>query len=182
MRHAALAATLLLALAVGGCGEGSSSTSAETREAQGAQGTGTAAAKGAGAASDGSAAPQSPKGASPALRAIHRQFPPPEPDPRVKGSGAAIEAGEEACRGKTPLAIKEEFLAAAEGSLSPQQLRMIALIDRLERVSPANPSFAAGQLAAGVYEATLPEAIGRYGYQGCVYALVRALEGRLGSR
>ncbi len=57
---------------------------------------------------------------------------------------------------------------------------MIANIDKYAKQVSKDPSFAAGQLAADAYQATLPVQIGQYGYQGCVYALAHQLEQRLG--
>ena len=53
---------------------------------------------------------------------------------------------------------------------------MIAELDHFERQAADSPDFVAGQLAAGVYEATLPEKLRIAGYQGCVYELARQLE------
>jgi hypothetical protein len=94
----------------------------------------------------------------------------------VKGSAQAIEAGEAACQGKTPVEVKNEFLAASK--LSADQRQALKQRGRAE----ANPSgdFAAGQLAALVYAGTLEGSKAEYGYRGCVYALARGLERRLG--
>ncbi len=59
---------------------------------------------------------------------------------------------------------------------------MIAAIGTYEKHSSKEYSFTAGQLGADAYQATLPKALGQYGYEGCVYALARGLEGRLGPR
>jgi ABC-type glycerol-3-phosphate transport system substrate-binding protein len=120
--------------------------------------------------------PQPPQGASALQREIHRTFQPPQADPKVEGSAQAIEAGEAACRGKTPLEVKEEFIG--ESDLSSDQRQALEQLARAE----ANPSgdFAAGQLAALVYEGTLEGTQAEYGYRGCVYALARGLVGRLG--
>ncbi len=148
----------LLAFVIAGCGGGGdASSSATTTQAQ-------AQARG----------PQPPKGASALQRQVYRTFQPPRADPEVAGSGRAIEAGEAACEGKTPVQVKERFIAASK--LSAAQRRALAQIDRAE----AHPSgdFAAGQLAALVYEGTLGGKTAEYGYRGCVYALARGLEGR----
>ena len=97
----------------------------------------------------------------------------------MKRSAAAIKAGERACGGKSPVQVKEEFYAAAKHRLSSEQTKMIDRIASYETHSPTDASFTSGQLAADVYEASLPAAIGQYGYEGCVYALARGLEGRL---
>lgn len=173
---AALAAALVLA----GCGSGSPSATSVPETAT-SNPAGAAAAKKAAArarAAEGNA----PKGASPTLRAIYRQFPPPQADPKVKGSAAALEAGERACAGKTPVEVKERFFAAARAHLNSEQKKMIARIGSYERHAAKDASFAAGQLAADTYEATLPASAGQYGYQGCVYALARRLERELAPR
>jgi hypothetical protein len=122
--------------------------------------------------------PQPPKGASRLERQIYRTFQPPLPDPEVSGSAKAIESGEAACQGKTPSKVKRQFIA--ESDLSADQRQALEQIDRAE----GRPSgdFAAGQLAALVYEGTLEGELAEYGYQGCVYALARGLERRLGGR
>lgn len=161
---------LLLALVAGGCGGSDSdgSTAAEAPPSPYTRG--------------GAAERQAPKGASPVLREIYRQFPAPQADPAVKRSARALKAGERACAGKSPLEVKEEFYPAAieSGGLeegSPQA-KTIAEIEHYEKNS-FDPSFVAGQLAAGAYEATLPEAIARYGYQGCIYSLALRLKREL---
>ena len=117
-----------------------------------------------------------PKGASPLLREIYRQFQPPEADPARKGSGAAIRAGVRACRGKTPLEVREEFIAGSD--LSPDQAKAVAKLRSYER--QPSPSFVAGQLAALVYEKSLPEnAVAGYGFQGCIYVLSNRLKRQL---
>jgi len=156
------AGLFLLAMAADGCGS-------ETSPATETQGGGAAER-------------QAPKGASPVLRAVYRQFPAPEADPQVSGSAAAIKAGERACKGKAPLQVKQELFAVAKSNLVPEQVKLIARIESFEKSSAKDPSFTAGQLAADVYEATLPKATGQYGYQGCIYALVRGLEHRLAPR
>ncbi len=87
------------------------------------------------------------------LREIYRQFAPPQPNPEVKGSAQAIEAGERACKGKTPLQVKQRFIDGSD------------LLD---------------EQAALVYESSLPEdELAGYGYQGCIYSLAKGLEKRL---
>lgn len=165
MRRSATALLLIcLAVGIGGCGGGggssaSSSTATTTTQAQ-------APVRG----------PQPPKGASPTLRGIYRNFQPPKADPEVSGSAKAIEAGEAACEGKTPKEVKQEFIAKSK--LSADQRQALSQIDRSEAKPSAD--FAAGQLAALVYEGTLKGPLAEYGYRGCVYALARGVEGRLG--
>lgn len=108
------------------------------------------------------------------------------PAPKVQaeappGSAEAIAAGRKACKGKTPVEVREEFIAEAKagGNLNPGQEKMIAQITHYQAQSAHSPDFVAGQLAAGVYEATLPESVRIAGYQGCVYELARQLEKEL---
>jgi hypothetical protein len=122
---------------------------------------------------------RAPKGASPVEREIYRQFPPPKPDPSVPRSAEVIRAGEEACRGKSPLEVKEEFYAVASSNLQPEQKQMIAEIAHWAKQSKRDEGFTAGQLAADVYQATLPEAVNRFGYQGCIYSLAQRLKQEL---
>lgn len=158
---ATLTALCLLALTASGCGGGGSegSTGAQTKPSPYARG--------------GSAESQAPRGSSPALREIYRQFPAPKADPEVKASAAAIAAGKKACAGKAPLEVKEAFypVAIEQGGLEQDspQAKMIAAIDSYEK--RVDGSFVAGQLAAGAYAATLPQARSQFGYQGCIYSL-----------
>lgn len=99
-------------------------------------------------------------------------FPPPKPiENAPPGSAAAIKAGREVCKGKTPAQIRDQFLAEASAQLEPGALEMVEEIERYEK--QVTPNFVAGQLAAGVYEATLSENAERGGYQGCVYELAQ---------
>jgi hypothetical protein len=138
---------------------------------------------GGGRTSRNSPANPAPKGSSPFVQELFRQFPPPEPDPDVKGSAAAIKAGERACAGKTPVEVKEATFAEAVsiGNLDPNspEGRMIGRIDQYESQVTKEGSFTAGQLAADSYKATLPAGLADSGYQGCVYALATELERRL---
>jgi hypothetical protein len=119
---------------------------------------------------------QAPKNASSLLRAIYRQFPAPKAAPSVKGSANAIEAGEAACAGKTPVQVREQFIGSSD--LSEDQIAAVARIEQYEK--HPSYSFPAGQLAALVYGKTLAEsALADYGYQGCVHALARELEEKL---
>jgi ABC-type phosphate transport system substrate-binding protein len=168
MRQGATALVLIslcLALGLAACGGGGGSSSTSTASSPD-NSEATTALKG----------PQSPQGASALEREIYRTFPPPQADPEVEGSGEAIEAGEAACQGKTPLQVKEEFIAESE--LSSDQRQALKQLPRAE----ANPGgdFAAGQLAGLVYAGTLEGTQGQYGYRGCVYALALGLVGRLG--
>jgi hypothetical protein len=117
-----------------------------------------------------------PPGASPLLRAIYRQFPRPKPESSVKGSGAAIKAGENACEGKSAVQVRERYIGASD--LTADQREAARRIERYER--KPSFSFPAGQLAAFVYEKTLPKSIlSPFNYQGCLYALSKGLKARL---
>ena len=107
---------------------------------------------------------------APMSEQLARTFPVPKPGPgSLPGAAAAIEAGRKACKGKTPLQVREEFIGAAQG-LSGEQEAMIDELSKYEKQAVTS-NFVAGQLAAGVYEATLPEKEAVAGYQGCVYEL-----------
>ncbi len=118
-----------------------------------------------------------PRGASPLLKQVYRQFQPPKPDPEMRRrTTKAIKAGERACRGKRPVEVREEFLP--KSSLLDEQKKAVGTtLEEAER----HPSgdFAAGQLAALVYEGTLPDKIALYGYEGCVYALSQVYKRQL---
>jgi hypothetical protein len=105
------------------------------------------------------------------------------PDPEVKRSAAAIAAEKRTCANKTPLQAKEAYLPIVfrRGKLkaTSEEAKMIARIAHYEQISSHDQSFVAGQLAADAYQATLPTAIGQYGYEGCIYAPVRRLERQL---
>ena len=170
MKASAIALALLcLALGLGACGGGGDSGSSSSSVSENAEGTTTSSAT----ANKGT---EPSKRASALQREIQRTFQPPQADPEVEGSAEAIEAGEAACEGKTPAEVKREFID--ESDLSSAQRQALSQIDRAE----AHPSgdFAAGQLAALVYEGTLEGSLAEYGYRGCVYALALGLEGRLG--
>lgn len=167
MRCLIAAALLTAVLICAGCGSGSSTTTRASAKA--------ARATKAAAASRRRVEAQAPQGSSPALRAIYATFPPPQPDSMVEGSARAIKVGERACAGKTPLEVKEEFFAVAEDSLEKGQVELIEELPAYERKAPHDPNFAAGQLAATVYAATLPEEIRQEGFRGCVYELAHQL-------
>jgi hypothetical protein len=118
----------------------------------------------------------------PQTKVIAKQFPKPVPvENAPAGAKKAIRAGEEACKGKTPTEVRDEFLAAAEegGRLNEGQEAMLNELQHFEKQARTSPDFAAGQLAAGVYEATLSERMARSGYQGCVYQLALQLRREL---
>jgi hypothetical protein len=156
-----LAAVTCAALVAGGCGGDDSGTAGTTPSAY-----------------TNPRAETPPKGSSTVLREVYRQFYPPVPDPQVKGSAAAIERGEEVCIGKRPIEIREEFID--ESDLLPDQAEAVAELGKYEKRYEEDASFVAGQLAALVYERTLPEdELAMFGYQGCVYALSQVLKRRL---
>jgi hypothetical protein len=106
-------------------------------------------------------------------------FPVPKPTPgSPPGAEAAIKAGRKACRGKTPIEVREAFIDSAKG-FDPDQEKMLEELPKYEKQSGNSPDFAAGQLAAGVYQATLPELQATAGYQGCVYELALQLRREL---
>jgi hypothetical protein len=111
------------------------------------------------------------------------------PKPKVEagsppGTAEAINAGRKACKGKTPVEVRDEFLSAAEAGagLDDGQKEMVGEIGKYEQQGSHSPNFAAGQLAAGVYEATLPEKQWIAGYQGCVYELALQLRRELSKK
>lgn len=113
---------------------------------------------------------------------LAQTFPKPKPAPgSLPGAAKAIAVGRKACKGKTPVEVREEFISAAEagGGLSEGQKEMVGELDKYEKQASGSPNFAAGQLAAGVYEATLPEKLMIAGYQGCVYELALQLRREL---
>ena len=180
---AVLATTAALALGAAGCGGSDQTTTAETTPAPVTAAGRHSELVGGGRTGSKSPANPAPKASSLVVQEIYRQFPPPEPEPGVSGSAAAIRAGERACAGKTPVEVKEETFAAAVGSgnldpASPEG-KLIAQIERFESRVTKEPSFTAGQLAADSYKATLPAGLAASGYQGCVYALAKELERRL---
>jgi hypothetical protein len=113
-------------------------------------------------------------GNAPQTKVIATQFPKPKTLPSAPpGAQKAIDAGRRACRGKTPTEVRDEFLqeAQASGLLNEGLEKMLEEMPKYEKQALTTPDFVAGQLAAGVYEATLPERLRRSGYQGCVYEL-----------
>jgi hypothetical protein len=167
----ALAVTGTLILSA--CGGGSGGN--ETNGQQGANGQ--PAAGSGGSAGSGSAAGNG-GGGNAKVATIESTFPTPKPLPNSPpGAKKAIEAGRRACKGKTPEQVRDEFMSEAEASglLNAGQKTMIANIAHYEKQAATSADFVAGQLAAGVYEATLPEELRIAGYQGCVYELAQQL-------
>jgi hypothetical protein len=114
------------------------------------------------------------------VKALKESFPPPKPAPKAKGlSEKAISQGQEACAGKTPSQVKAAYLNQAKPKLEPDQLKLVSELARYEAEAKDEASFIAGQIAATVYAATLPEAQHDYGFEGCVYALSRVLAGEI---
>jgi len=119
---------------------------------------------------------------APMSEQLARTFPEPNPPPgSLPGAAKAIETGRKACQGKTPVEVRDEFISAAEAGngLDDGQKEMVGELDKYEKQASQSPNFAAGQLAAGVYEATLPEKQMLAGYQGCVYELALQLRREL---
>jgi hypothetical protein len=171
-------ATALAALAILGCGGGAGSGGAdETTTPPDATFPEPTVPKDA---------PQPPKGTSPALEEIYRQFTLRKPDPSVPGSAKAIAGGRKACAGKTPVEVERKYypIAVQRGTLDPSsaQAKMIAEIDRYAEHASEDPSFVAGQLAGDAYQATLSPRVASFGYAGCVYVLARQLEKQPASR
>jgi hypothetical protein len=164
----ALAVTGTLILSA--CGGGSGGN--ETNGQQGANGQPAGGSAGSGsAASNGG-------GGNAKVATIESTFPKPTPQPNSPpGAKKAIDAGRRACKGKTPEQVRDEFMSEAEASglLNAGQKKMIANIAHYEKQAATSADFVAGQLAAGVYEATLPEELRIAGYQGCVYELAQQL-------
>ncbi|MBS1885811.1 MAG: hypothetical protein JSU06_01340 [Actinobacteria bacterium] len=179
---AILVALALLALA--GCGSSGSTSGGSTpgkpsqAEIERSQAEAEKGAK-ATARSAKAAEESAPKGASRTLRGIYRAFPAPSKGSLEPAARKAVAAGEAACRGKTPVQVKEEFYAAAKRYLEPEQAKMIGRIASFERQAATEQGFVAGQLAADTYAATLSEEAARPGYQGCVYSLARQVEKQL---
>ena len=114
---------------------------------------------------------------APASKQLAQAFPVPKPGPASPpGAARAIEAGRDACRGKTPLQVREQFIGDAE--LGEEQGQMIDEIPKYEK-QPPTINYVAGQLGAGVYQATLPPKQAAAGYQGCVYELALQLRKEL---
>jgi hypothetical protein len=139
---------------------------------------------------DGSAAGSSTTGggtagldpSAPITEQLARTFPVPKPQPNEPpGAAAAIEAGRKACRGKTPIEVREKFIDSA-ANLTEDQEKIIGELPKYEKQSGNSPNFAAGQLAAGVYEATLGEKKQIAGYRGCVYELALQLRRELSKK
>jgi hypothetical protein len=167
-----MALSVVAALALSACGNGESTSSEQpTFRPPKPQASGFANS-GRGGSHEGSAS-------------IALQFPEPTPQPGSPPSvGKAIDAGRKACKGKTPVQVRDEFIAEAEaaGLLNAGQKKMLANIARYEKQAADSPDFVAGQLGAGVYEATLPEQLRIFGYQGCVYELAQQLQKEIAQR
>jgi hypothetical protein len=149
-----------MTLALAGCGGGSSTTEKSVTEA-----------------SPSTITPNMPQ-----TKVIATQFPKPVPTENAPpGAMKAIEAGRRACKGKTPTQVRDEFMPAAKesGTMNEGQEEMLGELSHFEKQARTSPDFAAGQLAGGVYEATLPVRLARSGYQGCVYELALQLRREL---
>ena len=177
-KHILILAPVALMFATGtmGCGGGGSS---EGPEEVSAAALGTESLPPPKTESEKRGEALAPKGASPLLQAIYRLFPPPKPDPKVKGSAEAIEAGERACEGKTPVEVREEYLP--KSTFDSFQREQATRIEEYEKNPTYN--FPAGQIAASIYEKTLSHSpLASYGFQGCVYSLSKGLKARLESK
>lgn len=175
-RALAILLTVATVALLAGCGSGGSTTGSSSPAARQAA-VETATKETAKIAQEGEA--QAPKGASPTLKGVYRSFQKPKTKAMEPEAADAVEAGEAACEGKTPIEVKEQFYAEAKKYLEPQQAKMIGQIPQFEAKERSDQAFVAGQLGADVYAATLEEEDEQGGYQGCVYALAQALEQRL---
>jgi hypothetical protein len=167
-----LAVVGVLVASVTGCGGGDSSASTEPA----AVGLGTEELPPPKTEAEKRGLARAPRDASPLLQAVYRLFPPPKPDPKVKGSAVAIREGEESCAGKTPAEIREEYVPKSD--LDSFQREEAGRIEGYEK----NPTFnfPAGQIAASIYEKSLPKSsLKNFGFQGCVYALSEGLKAQL---
>jgi hypothetical protein len=72
--------------------------------------------------------------------------------------------------------VRDQFIDAAD--LGDEHGEMIAEIPKYEK-RPPTINYVAGQLGAGVYQATLPPKRAAAGYQGCVYELALQLRKEL---
>lgn len=166
-----LALSSVAALALAGCGGDSGTEGTDASQAL------------SGAGSQPAQKPLPPD--APISEVLARTFPKPQPLPQSPPQAEKwIKAGERACRGKAPSEVIDEFMPAAEAqtTFSEGQKKMIGEIAHFEKQASESPDFAAGQLAAGVYERSLPEVQGRSGYQGCVYQLALQLRRELAGK
>jgi hypothetical protein len=178
---------LVLALGAVGCGGGSSSTASTAATTATAATTGGQQKNAATKPKQGSPSQGKSGGANrkananvpPQVHELDRQFSKPTPTAGLKGAASALAAGQKACKGKTPLQVREEFLGEAEANLSSDQMKLIKELPAYQKRDSKDPSFAAGQLGATVYSMTLPEESRPDGYKGCVYALAQQLKGEL---
>jgi hypothetical protein len=172
-------ALVALALAAGGCGGGDSGD--DGGPSPGAEHK--VETSGGGRTHRGSPANPPPKGSTPFVRELYRQFPPPQANPKVRGAVAAVRSGERDCAGKTPTEVKETYfpVAVEMGRLDPDspEGRTIEEIGRFESNVTEEPSFPAGQLATASYRETKPRRLAAFYGRGCVYALAKALERRV---
>jgi hypothetical protein len=165
----ALAVTVTLILSACGGSGGTETTGQQSASGGPAAGSG-GSANGSNAANGGSGNAE--------VATLEAAFPVPKAQPESPpGAQEAIDAGRRACKGKTPQQVRDEFMAEAEASglLNSGQKKMLANIAHYEKQAATTTDFVAGQLAAGDYEATLPEELRIAGYQGCVYELAQQL-------
>ncbi len=188
-----IALAVLMTTAAFGCGGSDSGSGASNEGALGSPSAQTTVAK---SGQDTQSSPQSnehgavSKTVSPSatptpqearqIEVLRDHFPAPKPKRTIEGAAKAIVAGEDACRGKTPLQVKEEFYDEARGNFEPGQDKMLAELPDYENEARLDPSFVAGQLGAMVYEMTQPPPVQSSGFQGCIYQLARQLESELG--
>ncbi len=165
-----VALSSVAALAFAGCGGDS-----------GTEGAGTAQTS----SSSGSSAQKPLPADAPVTKVIAAQFPKPVPSEGAPPQAKKwIAAGEAACKGKTPTEVLNQFVSAAEAKtkFTTAQRKMLGEIAHYEKQATHSSDFAAGQLAAGVYERSLPQLQGLPGYQGCVYQLSLQLRRELAGK
>ena len=129
------------------------------------------------------AAPHRPDGADHASSSPH-VFPKPKAPP---GSPPGADEGDR----RRPQGLQGQDAAAGAGRVHRRSRRRASATDqeeddrelpKYEKQAAHSPDFVAGQLAAGVYEATLPEKQTIAGYQGCVYELALQLRRELAKK
>ncbi len=182
MRKTATALFLTLALSACGSDGGKQTTPSTSSVIQ--SGQSKSASPNTKPKSDGKTPASRPRApinlSDPRVAALTRNFPPPTPAPGAKNlSVKAIAKGRRACKGKMPFEVKAVYYGKAKANLDPEQRQMIGELPKYEAEASEDASFIAGQLAATVYGATLPEAEFSYGFEGCVYELSRVLAGQI---
>ena len=137
---------------------------------------------------DGAGRPRRPLDPNGADERAARRTPSRSPRPKPAsppGHGGGDRGGAQGLQGQdADCEVREEFIGAAEAEagLNEGQKQMVGEHRQVRKAGGKSPNFAAGQLAAGVYEATLPEKQRIAGYQGCVYELALQLRRELAKK